>query len=1296
MDIEKEEKSLQKLEKKKKWDEASKLAIEIADTYTDQGDSKVGLEYLERAFVSRQKTKSTEAIIVLYRKMVNSARKGQHKTQKQLFRYAAAAIPIIEEYIQVLTENDQYLTKNGAMTRYFLGECREIVSGIAQRNSEYILAGKVFVEVGKKLSNNIKSENEAEEAFEKSRIIFSVMKNNEEIFSSLLAEAEINIRKYSLERGFYLFDEARNLFDDETHNKMVVDNEKVVYAEMGLQLLENQFTDVNQREIANVLISRSKDAHLQAKSLDEVSALLFEIGNIYLTNTQLEAAFQAYEEAIQNSQLVGDESVPQKIIIHLYEEGKRIFNELLDQSSRTDFAQIENLVPIKIFDKIANLCKILGKGLEVEEVALYIYEMGKKIRQQRLISDDFPYITRAASILINNSRFSGLHRIGDEIESTIDDLLVQRDIPQVIKLHGFLEKAYLDINDKLPAGWLNVKLANFYAKWGDHEQQLAILQKTVDYFQQADRESLIAFSKVLEEQFEQLKMTMFQQDMISILGTVYLLLNEGDKYDSLYSEQAYYLLDIGQVDEALNHFRQNFEYLRRTKNAKRAINRSNAMIGRLLDKQNYQFIIPLLHNQVNFLIDVEAEQLDIIPMVQKLESFLTRFIDNENEIAYIDPVFSLVSHLYDHLGLKEPQGDAAFEIATAYINQDRLDEGFDYLDRAFQLFLNEELMDKVGLLLDYIEEKKDFPSQTPADKLKTDRFLEFLILCLTHLKQDDAAAELMLERAIQILPQNEEQAFQQFEAAKAIMSKIGTQEQKGVFQKKFASALLTLGKTEQGMELLEETQEKKSVSSLSMADTYLTSAEARFVEEDFDTYFTLVDQALNIYTELEMIQESSSIALTEAGKVWSIGNIPYTMIFLERAWAPLSESLITDLSKSADPLLRVLNSFIEEFFSQKRFDEALGFIELQERIYKHLNQTEMVFQVERKKVEAFIGRENYEAALSRVYDIATNGIEESRINETAEMMRDYLPLFVKKTPEKAKDLIKLYFQLLISTTEIMSPVVKTALDYYVDLALSLINGDDREEFYRQTSLVIVSLSELAEVEECIIYYLINILEALFKQSLFTEMSKLFNNNQSTFDSISSLARIKILGYLRALLTKKSQESFIMLILEIIVSLSKTLDDVTKDQATSLLIDIGNFYHKKKKIVKFCQENAIALSQEINSSTTTFKVLENQISIFFESENYLQTLEILDTVIAKLAEQSDPKELTSQFIGILDSILHKLAKKKKKRWLDLFNQKYQRISEKFMREVNKASTDDEENSNQLIDEMMEFTSKKDSD
>ncbi|MCK4847785.1 MAG: hypothetical protein KAT16_02035, partial [Candidatus Heimdallarchaeota archaeon] len=128
----------------------------------------------------------------------------------------------------------------------------------------------------------------------------------------------------------------------------------------------------------------------------------------------------------------------------------------------------------------------------------------------------------------SNSRFSGIHKIGDEIETTIDDLLTKRDVPQVKKLHSFLEKAYLDINDKLAAGWINVKLAKFYGNWGDYEQQLAIFRKTVDHFQQADKESLLAFSKVLEEQFEKLKMTMFQNDMISILGNIYLLLNDGD------------------------------------------------------------------------------------------------------------------------------------------------------------------------------------------------------------------------------------------------------------------------------------------------------------------------------------------------------------------------------------------------------------------------------------------------------------------------------------------------------------------------------------------------------------------------------------------------------------------------------------------------------------------------------------------------------------------------------------------------------------------------------------------------
>ncbi|MHA2346309.1 MAG: hypothetical protein ACXACP_06290, partial [Candidatus Hodarchaeales archaeon] len=335
MNLEKKSKELQKAEKKKKWDDAVKIAVEIADYFAEiLEDYPESLKYMEQAITFRQKTKRAGVTIQLYRKTINIAKKGKRKTQRELFRHAASAIPIIEEYIKVLTENNEYITKNGAMTRYFLGECREIVSGINPRNTEFLLSGKVFVEVGKKLALDKKTFLESEEAFEKSRIIFSLMKNEEEIFGSLLAEAEINIRRLSLDRGFNLFDEARNLFYDETHVKAVVDVEKIVYAEIGLDLLKNKYRDMTLRQISESLISRAKDAHLEARTLGEVSPLLLEIGSIHLNNNQLETAFATYDEAIGNSQTVSDESVPKKIIETLYQEGKNKVEVLIQKSAK--------------------------------------------------------------------------------------------------------------------------------------------------------------------------------------------------------------------------------------------------------------------------------------------------------------------------------------------------------------------------------------------------------------------------------------------------------------------------------------------------------------------------------------------------------------------------------------------------------------------------------------------------------------------------------------------------------------------------------------------------------------------------------------------------------------------------------------------------------------------------------------------------------------------------------------------------------------------------------------------------
>ncbi|MHA2176382.1 MAG: hypothetical protein ACXABI_16280, partial [Candidatus Hodarchaeales archaeon] len=775
MNLEKKSKELQKAEKKKKWDDAVKIAVEIADYFAEiLEDYPESLKYMEQAITFRQKTKRAGVTIQLYRKTINIAKKGKRKTQRELFRHAASAIPIIEEYIKVLTENNEYITKNGAMTRYFLGECREIVSGINPRNTEFLLSGKVFVEVGKKLALDKKTFLESEEAFEKSRIIFSLMKNEEEIFGSLLAEAEINIRRLSLDRGFNLFDEARNLFYDETHVKAVVDVEKIVYAEIGLDLLKNKYRDMTLRQISESLISRAKDAHLEARTLGEVSPLLLEIGSIHLNNNQLETAFATYDEAIGNSQTVSDESVPKKIIETLYQEGKNKVEVLIQKSAKLRFETVDDLLPIKFHDKISNICKTLEMTEYIQEVALNVREMGRRFKEEKLIADDFPFIEKAVNILITHRQDVGLQKIGEELEDQIEYFYNNRNMIGVERLQSFLAKSYLQANDFQALGWINSKIANYYAQLGNHEKQLALINETVQYLHQADLSSIKMFSEALETQFPLIKATSFQNDFITLLGNVYLLAGETDKYDSLYSQQALYLLETGKVDEAISLFTMNFEYLRQMKYVTRAINRSNEMIDNLLEKGQYIFMISLFQNLVNLLVQQSAENDDIVPVIQKLEQMLNFFLSNTEIINYVDPIFALITTLYDYLGIKEAQGDVAFEISARFFEQDLIDQGFDYLENSFMIFHTEEITEKIGLILDFTEGKKGETYLENELNPLSDRFAEFLISCLVIYKQDAAAAKLMLERAIQLLPHNEEQAFEQFRSAKALMGRIGT------------------------------------------------------------------------------------------------------------------------------------------------------------------------------------------------------------------------------------------------------------------------------------------------------------------------------------------------------------------------------------------------------------------------------------------------------------------------------------------------------------------------------------------
>ncbi len=83
MNIEDKLKQIKKLEKKKKWEDASKASVELAEYYIGQKNFTEGLQHFEKAIYFQQKEKKAEKVIVLYRKIISSARKGKNKTKKE-------------------------------------------------------------------------------------------------------------------------------------------------------------------------------------------------------------------------------------------------------------------------------------------------------------------------------------------------------------------------------------------------------------------------------------------------------------------------------------------------------------------------------------------------------------------------------------------------------------------------------------------------------------------------------------------------------------------------------------------------------------------------------------------------------------------------------------------------------------------------------------------------------------------------------------------------------------------------------------------------------------------------------------------------------------------------------------------------------------------------------------------------------------------------------------------------------------------------------------------------------------
>ncbi|MFX0172423.1 MAG: hypothetical protein ACFE9L_10915 [Candidatus Hodarchaeota archaeon] len=1314
MNIEDKIKTLEKLERKKKWEDVSDTAVEIAEYYFEQKmDYPQSLKFLEQAITARQKQKKAETVIVLYRKIITVARKGRRKTKKDLFRYSAAAIPLIEEYIRVLQESNRYITKHGAITRYFLGECREIVSGIQERNKEFLKAGRVFVEVGKNLSSSKKTERESEEAFEKSRAIFEIMKTyKDEIFESLLVEAEINIRKYHLERGFYLFEEARGLFDDEKHQIKVADIEKVVYAEMGVQLLKKHFTDEKQREIADTLLTKSKEAHLYSKTLDEFSKIQFEIGKIDIENDQLESAFHHLDEAIQNAQLVNNEAIPREIVEYLFFEGKTRTENILKSQVKLQLENLDLLPPMIFFNKIEEIGKKLDMGHEVEEIAMFIWQFGLQLLENRAISDDIPFVEKSVEFLIRNNRLNGLNKIGEELEKRIDDYAEKMDISKFEWLRIFLVSSYREVNDNRAAGWLNVKIARKYAQWGNFEEQLACLHQAGFLFQNTDPETLRGFSESLTEHLGVANSKAFPESMyeelMGLLGNTYLQLKDMDKFDSLYSQRALKALEENDYSKALSYHKQNFAFLK-TRNSPRALVRVKEFSDHFLLKDKIDLAVNIRSEQIKLLIETESSQEQILETITSLEGIISKVLDLKADLGLVEKLFKYITDLYDYLGLKEAQGDTAFEISNHLFESGYYSEGFKFLYKAFDIFRMETEIGKIGLLLDFASDKKTY-FEDLEDQETAVKFSEFQIKSLKELGQFIEASELMINHAVQLIPLDENKAYNQYNEAKKILIESGLTDEVVKLNQEFGSALLKSGKIEKGMNILAEAESSSETSSLTIADTCLTVAKDRFTEGDYDTYFILIDRALSIYSDLEMFRESSSIALTEARKLWSVNDIPYTMIFLERAWAPLSTTYDEKLSESIQPLLEVTDEFIDGLFELKKFDEAVSFIEFQERIYKQLNRTDKIIEVERRKIDALIGRGNIEMALSKVYDIASMSIEESQFIETVSLLKDLLPIFFVNAPLDAKDVLKMFISLLTSvvkeeTEKIVNEVsesyieaekiVYEVVESYIALSVDSLQTQNIELYENQVKLLFSALTEVAEAENVLIYFINRLTQELIKLENYSILFKMLKEHLGIITSLKSKIKLELMQEISALLIQSTlNEEIILTGLDILNILSKDLEEQDKEISSGLFFMIGKKHRNENESHNKAIELAFLQSEEMNSITTTLNLQYGLVEEELETEDYLNALKRFDEVIEKLGIVENPQLLARKFIELLDRTLITLAKQKKKNWMDLLSTKHRIISEKFLGEKKGVTEADEQFSEGLLDEMLDLTKNKD--
>ena len=177
-----------------------------------------------------------------------------------------------------------------------------------------------------------------------------------------------------------------------------------------------------------------------------------------------------------------------------------------------------------------------------------------------------------------------------------------------------------------------------------------------------------------------------------------------------------------------------------------------------------------------------------------------------------------------------------------------------------------------------------------------------------------------------------------------------------------------------------------------------------------------------------------------------------------------------------------------------------------------------------------------------------------------------------------------------------------------------------------------------------------------------------NSNQNAIYSLLPEFKLELIKSLNPVVTAKVlPDDVILVLIPWIGDLARTLDDHAKDTAAIILFNVGDSHQKKKLLKKSAHEEALKISRTMNDANTTFKLHEAQFRNEFGSGEFEKSLEILDEVIVDLSNQNVAKEIALNFIGLLNELLPELGRRKKKKWLDRFTERYQLINSKFLEE-----------------------------